>query len=62
MDAFMMEFMIKSMYLVQHLVFQTWDTEPIKVIISFEILLCTLFALAWSIVAFKLKKKTSVTA
>ena len=53
----MSEMIIKTYYLIYHLTPQTWDSEPIKVIIGVEIWFLVCLLIAWGIASWRLKIK-----
>ena len=55
----MSEMIIKAYYLVYHLTLQTWDSEPIKVIIGVEIWFLVCLLIAWGIASWRFKVKES---
>ena len=55
----MTETLIKTYYLIYHLILQTWASEPIKVILGVEILLFLILLIGWGIASWRLKVKES---
>ena len=53
----MTETLAKTFYLIYHLILQTWESDPIKVILGVEFLLLLILLIGWGIASWRLKVK-----
>ena len=53
----MTETLTKTFYLIYHLILQTWESAPIKVILGVEFLLLLILLIGWGIASWRLKVK-----
>ena len=52
---------LKKNYLIYHLILQTWESAPIKVILGVELLLLLILLIGWGIASWRFKlKETSL--
>ena len=53
----MTETLTKTFYLIYHLILQTWESAPIKVILGVKFLLLLILLIGWGIASWRLKVK-----
>ena len=59
LDHSMTETLIKTYYLIYHMILQMWESEPIKVVLGVEILIFWIFLIGWGFASWRLKVKES---
>ena len=55
----MTETLIKTYHLINHMILQMWESEPIKVVLGVEIILFWILLIGWGIASWRLKVKES---
>ena len=53
----MTETLIKTYYLIYHMILQMWESEPIKVVLGVEILIFWILLIGWGFASWRLKSK-----